>query len=212
MSGRMPILLAVGSAIGVIVAYLLAGGASYEPLEVADPCEPRPLEVLAERDAFEGIALSALDGAACELRVTREELTAALADDAALAAFATEHGLDQDEIVAAVRAGLSRSIDDAELQGLIPGPVADLGRLVAARAPVGAVIDLFAALPGDPTLADLIDAIAELDIDIADLDELGSQGLEDLRDAVGSLLGPEGVDGVPQSPEDLPPALRDLLP
>ena len=39
--------------------------------------------VLDERGIFEGIALSALDGAACELHVSREELTLALADEGA---------------------------------------------------------------------------------------------------------------------------------
>ncbi len=83
----LPVIIALGVSLGVVVAFLLAGGASYKPLAVADPCQPRSPEVLAERGVFEGILLSGLDGAACELGVSREELVTALADDAALDEF-----------------------------------------------------------------------------------------------------------------------------
>ncbi|HKJ35131.1 MAG TPA: hypothetical protein VKA36_01065, partial [Solirubrobacterales bacterium] len=59
MRRLLPIYIAAGASLGVILAYLIAGGASYKPLEAADPCEPRPLAVLSERGIFEGIVLSA---------------------------------------------------------------------------------------------------------------------------------------------------------
>lgn len=229
MSGRLPIYLAIGTSLGVVLAYLLAGGASYQPLEAADPCEPRPIEVLAERGVFEGIALSALDGAACELQVTREELLAAFADEAALAAFADEHDLSEEEIADATRSGLLRAIDDAELEGLIPGPVASIARGIAERVPVGTVIDLFQALPGNPSVIDLITAVQELGIEAGELGDLGSETLESLRDEIERLLPDSAADLLPEdlpqnldellpngiSPEDLPPLpdeLQDLLP
>ena len=43
--GRNPIYVALGVSLGVIVAYLLGGGAAYKPLSAADPCETRPLAV-----------------------------------------------------------------------------------------------------------------------------------------------------------------------
>ena len=58
----------------VVVPYLALGGASFEPTPVADPClkrdrpDPGDLEAVLEQ-----VVLSALDGAACELGVSREE-------------------------------------------------------------------------------------------------------------------------------------------
>lgn len=209
MTGRLPIYLAIGASLGVVGAYLLAGGASYQPLEAADPCEPRPIAVLAERGVFEGIALSALDGAACDLQVTREELLAAFADEDSLAEFAEANDLSEEEIADATRAGLLRAIDDAELEGLIPAAVATIARGVAERLPVGTVIDLFQALPGNPSVIDLIRAIQELGIEAGDLGDLGIDGLESLRDELERLLPDSAGDLLPQ---DLPQALEELLP
>lgn len=218
MRRLLPIYLAAGVSLGVILAYLLAGGASYKPLEAADPCEPRSLEVLAERGTLEAIALSALDGAACELQVSREELLAALADDAALQEFSSEHSVEEAEVDAAVRAGLVRAVDDAERAGLISASVASVARGLAESAPVPVVIDLFQALPGNPSLPELIAAVGELGLD---LEALGDLGLEQLGDELERLL-PEGLDRLLpeglQLPESLPgltpeglEALRDLL-
>ena len=68
-------LIALAASIGLIAVYVAFGGGSYTPAATADPCELRDAAVLEERGVFEGIALSALDGAACELHVSREELT-----------------------------------------------------------------------------------------------------------------------------------------
>jgi len=210
MRRMLPIYVAAGVSLGVILAYLIAGGASYKPLTTADPCEPRSLEVLAERGVFEGIALSALDGAACELQVTREELTAAFADNAALAAFAEEQGIDAAEIDAAVRAGLIRAVDDAEQTGLIGGAVASLARLLAENAPVPAVVDLFQALPGDPSLVDVLVALGEVGLTA---EQLGSDALDRLRQ-LGDGLIPDDLDKlIPQQlPQIDPGALEGSLP
>src|SRR5688572_11677013 len=110
MKRWLPVIVATGVSLGVVAAYLIAGGASYKPLEVADPCEPRSEAVLEQRGVFEGIVLSGLDGAACELGVSREELTSAFADEETLAEFAGAHGLDPEGIETAVRAGLVRAV------------------------------------------------------------------------------------------------------
>jgi hypothetical protein len=210
MRARLPIYVASGVSLGVIVAYLIAGGASYKPLQAADPCESRPLAVLAERGLFEGIALSALDGAACRLQVTREELTAALADPIALEEFSAEHQLDDTEVEAAVRAGLLRAIADAEVEGMLSPGTAAIARAAAENAPVAAVIDVFEALPGDPSLADLIAAVAELGLNFEELRNLGGAGLDELdrlEDRLEELL-PEGFE----TPEGLQlPGLDDVL-
>lgn len=193
MRRGLPIYLATGASLGVIVAYLLAGGASYKPLTVADPCDSRPLSVLAERGVFEGIALSALDGAACRLQVTREELTAALTDPEALEEFSAEHQLEQAEVEAAVRAGLLRAVEDAEVEGLLSPTIAPIARAAAENAPIAAVIDLFEALPGNPSLAEVIAAVSELGLSLEDLQALGGDRLDELERGLDELL-PEGLD------------------
>ena len=134
---------AAAASVVLVAAYLAAGGASYAPSAVRDPCEPRewraPDGVEAAAQQF---TLSALDGAACELRVTREELALALATPESRAAFAAEHGISEAELEAAIRAGLVRAIDDAERAGALPGIAAGPLRAVARRIPVEEAIGL----------------------------------------------------------------------
>ena len=81
----------------VVVPYLALGGASYEPTPVADPCATREWRDPGDlEEVLEQIALSALDGAACELGVSREELVLAVRNEEALDAFAEEHGISRD--------------------------------------------------------------------------------------------------------------------
>lgn len=190
---RLAIPIAIGVCFGVIGAYLIAGGASYKPLSAADPCQSRPLSVLGERGVLEGVVLSGLDGAACELQVTREELTTALADDEALASFATEYGVSEDEIDTAVRAGLLRAVDDAELEGYLSGTPATIVRFTAENAPVGATLDAFRAIPGDPTVPELLGAIGDLGLDLSTLQDqlgdLGASGLDEIDNLLDQLSG-----------------------
>jgi hypothetical protein len=104
----------------LVGAYLAAGGASYEPLKSQDPCKPRPwrdpqgLQQIAEQ-----FTLSALDGAACQLGVSRETLARALASDKARERFAKKYGIDDERLAKAIRAGLVRAVDDAEEAGAL---------------------------------------------------------------------------------------------
>ena len=121
----------------LVIAYLLAGGGDYEPTAVADPCAPREWrDPEGVEEAAQQFALSALDGAACELQVSRETLAVALATPESRAEFAADHGIDDGELEAAVRAGVMRAIDDAERADALAPLVADGMRLVAARLPV----------------------------------------------------------------------------
>jgi hypothetical protein len=137
VSGRALILAAVSLSTALVVAYLAAGGGDYEPTPVADPCaarewrDPEGIEELAEQ-----FALSALDGAACELGVSRETLAVALASAESRAEFASEYGIDETELEAAVRAGIRRGIDDAEAAGALSPTVAAGLRAGADRVPV----------------------------------------------------------------------------
>lgn len=150
MSAPVGLLAALGCAIGLVGTYLALGGAGYKPLEVADPCQPRALS--GERGEAEQIALSALDGAACELRVTREELALALASDEARETFLAEHYVSDETLAAAGRAGLERSVAVAEALGTIsPTQAAIVGEVVE-RVPYERVVELLGTISGGEPL------------------------------------------------------------
>ena len=128
--------MALGAVAAVLVPYLALGGASFEPTPVADPCVAREWrDPGAIDEALEQIALSALDGAACELGVTREDLVLAVRDEESLDAFAAEHGISRSDAEGAVRDGLERAIDDAEKADALPGFLASLARRAAEAVP-----------------------------------------------------------------------------
>lgn len=143
LSGRSLVGAAVVASVALVGIYLAAGGSSYEPTASADPCEER------EWRSPEGIeesaqqfALSALDGAACELGVTREELAVALTTEEAREEFADEQGIDDATLEEAVRAGVVRGIDDAEEAGAVSPLIASGLRELAERLPVDETIAL----------------------------------------------------------------------
>jgi len=162
--------------------YLAFGGATYDPAQVDDPCETRDLAVLQDRSLFESIALSSLDGAACDLQVSREELTLALADEEATQAFAEAHGIDDQAVEDAVRAGLVRSVDDAVAAGQIDGFQADLLREIAERAPTGLAIEGLQAISDDDSVQGLLELLGS--VEGANL-----PSLSDIPDEIGDLIG-----------------------
>lgn len=137
VSGRSLVLAALGASVALVVAYLAAGGGDYEPTAVADPCAPREWrDPEGVEESAQQFALSALDGAACELQVSRETLAVALATPESRERFAAEYGIVDEELEAAVRAGVIRAIDDAERADALNPLVADGLRAIAARLPV----------------------------------------------------------------------------
>jgi predicted MFS family arabinose efflux permease len=123
---RLP-LGAVAAAAAVLVPYLALGGASYEPSPVADPCVERDRpDPGGLQDVLEQVALTALDGTACELGVTREDLVLALRDEDALDAFADEQGISRAEAERALEDGIDRAVEEAESSGALSGFVAEL--------------------------------------------------------------------------------------
>ncbi len=174
-------LIALAASIGLIGVYIAFGGGSYTPAATADPCEIRDESVLEQRGVFEGIALSALDGAACELHVSREELTLALADEGSTEDFAAAHDIDSEAVNDAVRAGLERAVDDAAAAGKIDGLQETILRQVARYAPVGPAIDGLQALSDDDSVQGLIEEIGGLtNVDIPGLGELDTGDLDQL--------------------------------
>jgi hypothetical protein len=88
------------------------------------------------------VRLSALDGAACELGVSRGDARGRARDPESRAEFATKYGIEDAELEAAVRAGVERGIDDAEAAGALNPLVATGLRAIAARLPVDEAVAL----------------------------------------------------------------------
>jgi hypothetical protein len=141
--------LATAAAVALVVVYLALGGASYSPAKVADPCQPRASRNphgLAE--AAEQIVLSAIDGAACKLGVSREAIVLAFANRARLQRFSRQQHITERRLEELLRSGLLRAVDDAQRAGTLSATVAKLVRGLVQRVPVGGLLDLLQQLPG----------------------------------------------------------------
>jgi hypothetical protein len=141
--GRFLVVAAIAVSLALVVAYLAAGGSSYEPAKTQDPCKPRPWT---EPEGLQGIAqqfsLSALDGAACELGVSRETLARALATPQSRERFMQRYGIDDAKLARAIRAGLLRAIADAERAGALNPLLAAPLRATVRQIPVDQAIEL----------------------------------------------------------------------
>jgi hypothetical protein len=181
-------LILVGGVLGVQVAY---GGGSFEPLQPVDPCAART--VTSQAAGMEGLTeqlvLLGLDGAACQLGVSREALTLELAQ--------TDNPTDAQ--VDALRAGLLDAVRRMKDDGTLP-PIsalvdealenADLNRFLEAaiRALPDSVID--AALKTDDVLNRTIE---DLDLrsvleNVDDQDDLNAQVNAAVEQAVKDAL------------------------
>jgi hypothetical protein len=122
------VVMAIVAALALPAIYLAAGGSSYAPAKTQDPCKHRPWRNPEGLDQItQQFTLSALDGAACELGVSRETLARALATPESRERFADRYGIGDAELARAIRAGLLRAVDDAEEAGalspLVAGPL-----------------------------------------------------------------------------------------
>ena len=133
----------VAACVLVLGGYLALGGGSYEPTPVTDPCEARSIgDPDGIDEVVQQVALSALDGAACELRVTREDLLAALADPERRARFLDERQISDATLEATVGAGLDRAYADAIAAGQIDGIEELLLGEAIERAPLDVIVDI----------------------------------------------------------------------
>ncbi len=198
------------AALILVGVYIAAGGTDYKPSAATDPCDAREWTDPGNlEESAQEFALSAVDGVACKLGVSREEVIRALPDDASRQAFMEDNDLSDEEVDEALRAGLNRAIDDAENAGVING-LAVTGLRAAVR-----------VLPVDQ-LINLIEN-ASVIFDGQDVNDLG--GL--IEGVIGSLggepgdSGTTGDTGVTGETQDLIPdglgaqieqGLRDQLP
>ena len=215
--------LSIWASVALTVAYVLAGGLDFKPAEAADPCEPRAwVQTETLEETAEQFALSALDGAACELGVSRAELTRALASPAALEEFTDRNGFDAEEVEGAIRAGANRAITEGEAAGEIE-PLVALGlRTAVDSLPLTELIALIqnasALFGGEGGLGGTLGGIlgilqegrgpdGELDLGRIIEGVLGEEGSGGLRDQL-----PEGLGGlIPDDPGEIQEGLEGLL-
>lgn len=141
--GKALVLSALAVSAVLVLAYLAAGGASYVPAKVQNPCEPRPWrnpQGIAQ--IAEEFSLSALDGAACQLGVTRERLARALSNPTSLERFARRYRIGDARLAKAIRAGLVRAVDDASRAGVLTPFIAVPLRETLRQIPVRQGIEL----------------------------------------------------------------------
>ena len=138
MSGRWLVGAAIAASVALVGTFLALGGSSYAPAEVRDPCKPRAWPRTSGLEQTAGqFTLSALDGTACQLHVSRETLVLALGSSAGRERFASDPRLQE-----AVRAGLLRAIDDGERAGALNPVVANGLRGLARNAPIDQLVSL----------------------------------------------------------------------
>jgi hypothetical protein len=141
--GRVLVGGAIVAALLLVGVYLAAGGSSYTPEKTQDPCDPRPWrDPQGLQEIAQQFSLSALDGAACRLGVSRETLAQALASPQARERFSERYGIDDAKLAAAIRAGLVRAVDDAEEAGALSPLLAAPLRATVEQIPLDQAIEL----------------------------------------------------------------------
>ena len=218
-SGTGILAASILASIALIVTYIFAGGLDYKPTPVADPCDARAwTEPSGFEDTAQQLALSALDGAACELGVSREELTRAIATPESQTEFLERNDISDGEFADALRSGITRAADDAEDAGAIDPLIASGIRTAVRVLPVEQLVPLLqdasSLLDGGAGLNDLLGGDTDLGGILDNLGDLfgggseggggGGSGLEDLI-----------PDNLPQDLQDLqdqlPPEIQDEL-
>ncbi len=143
MKAALVALLLAGVA---LVAVELGLGALDAPSpKIANPCQPRAGRTGGIDTTIQRIVLDGLDGAACRLHTTREELVLSIGGGSEAPRHWDEHTIE-----VALRAGLLRSVDDAERRGDIPSFLAPAVRGLVERLPLEKL------LRGEISLNDLL--------------------------------------------------------
>jgi hypothetical protein len=138
MKRPRPVAILVGLLVAALalLAAELGESAADGDVRVANPCKARaPFPGHGIDGAIQRVVLDGLDGAACRLHTSREELVLSLRPDGGRRRW------DRQTIEIALRAGLLRAVDEAERRGDVPAFLAPLLRRVAARAPLDRLVE-----------------------------------------------------------------------
>jgi MFS family permease len=133
--------LSIAAAIMVLVVVLVAaefraGARDYARYTYVDPCHA-PADPFPQGHGIDGtlqrISLGAIDGAACKLGTSREELLLSLEPNSR---FGGKVHWTKDTLDEALRAGLDQAIDDADHRNTLPGFVATILKVAVDHAPI----------------------------------------------------------------------------
>jgi hypothetical protein len=126
--------VATAVALALPVGAMKAGAADFGTITVTDPCTapPDPFPGGGFDAAAQRFVLSGLNGAACELGVSREELVLSLDSRSGF----NQVQWDRDTIEDALRSGVKRSIADADARDTLPGWIAKALRWTVDRVPL----------------------------------------------------------------------------
>jgi hypothetical protein len=128
-------MLLVAAATLLLVEFGL-GAASYGSSRLADPCRPRAFAGSGLDATVQRVVLDGIDGAACRLGTSREELVLSLASGAGY----PPRRWNRHTIEVALRAGMLGAVDAAERRGEIPDVFASLLRGAIRSAPLQELI------------------------------------------------------------------------
>jgi hypothetical protein len=135
-NGRVALTALAAVATVLIAVELALGAVGFGGAKLADPCTSKPAFAGGGIDgAVQRIALSGLNGAACKLGASREELVLSFSPASGEKIRWTRPTID-----AALRAGVDRAATDTAGSGLLGGVLAFLLRELVAD-PVGWLLD-----------------------------------------------------------------------
>lgn len=136
MSRPLAILLVLLAAAALLVAVELGEGAlGYGSGKLANPCVERTFSGGGFDAAVQRIVLDGLDGAACRLGTSREQLVLSIAGDTSMHVPASDA-----RVYAAVRAGVLRALDDAAARGDVPGFAVPFLRRLVEQVPIDQLV------------------------------------------------------------------------
>lgn len=125
------------AAVALVAVYVALGGGGYDVTRPPDPCDRSAPDARGGVvGTAERVGLNALNGAACELGVTRERLVLILADD-----VEPPPDMSEDARADAFRSGLRKAVDEEERAGRLGGTEAFLLRGAIDIAPVDALLE-----------------------------------------------------------------------
>jgi MFS family permease len=127
------------AAVGLVAVEIGAGARSVGEFTAESPCTagPDPYPGSGIDGAIQRIALSTLNGAACELHTTRERLVLSLDEHSGY----NDVQWDKPTLQKALKVGAHRAIDDANDRDSIPGWVAAALGFLVDRAPISWFVD-----------------------------------------------------------------------
>jgi hypothetical protein len=132
----------LAAAVVFLAVELGMGAWGFGQVKRVDPCSATTPSLGSGLDAtLQRIVLDGLNGAACRLHTTREQLVDSLGS-------AGSKQWSDEQIQVAVRAGLVHAIDAAEHRGDLPGIVASLLREAAKHAPVKFLVENGSSIAG----------------------------------------------------------------